>query len=247
MSLLSAFKYFRKPASCLLAMLAFGTSFAQNEESISKYLTDSLEVIAGRVEKQIIPSRYMEQTFVCKTDTLKGWEGIDVSLYNYKVHGADIIAKVYLADADSRKIASWIITTCITLTNELSKTDTDRLIHDIKFASGGQFPVLGMVYEDMYGTGPKCYYFKDGVTVYLTNPNPDNVWAINDQNIERTGKFARIISTTREEYINMFGDANLEGKEWLKVVKDEYKKALSSDRNNLMIAWANGKLNKLNK
>lgn len=246
MPIFSALKYFRKAATCLLSMLAFVTSFAQNEASISKYMTDSLDVIAGRVEKQIIPTRYMEQTFVNNTDTLKGWEGVNVSLYQYKVKGTEIIAKVYLADADSRKIASWIITTCCILTNELNKADTDKLIHDIKFASGGQFPVLGMVYEDMYGTGPKCYYFKDGVTVYLTNPNPDNVWAINDSNIERTGKFARIISTTREEYMNMFGPANLEGKEWLKVVKEEYKKALSSDRNNLMIAWANGKLHKLN-
>jgi len=232
----------KKFTTMLLTFLIFGNAYSQTEATISKYLTDSLEIIAGRVEKQIIPARYMEQTFISKTDTLNGWEGVDVSLYQYKVHGTGIIAKVYLADADSKKIASWIITTCVTLTNKLSKINTDKLIHDIKFASGGQFPVQGMVYEDMYGTGQKCYYFKDGVTVYLTNPDPDNIYAINDANIERTGKYARIISTSREEYIKMFGPTNLEGKEWLKVVKEEYKKALSSDRNNLMIAWANGKL-----
>jgi len=210
------------------------------EAEISKYMTDSLEIIAGRVEKQVIPSRYMEQTFICKTDTLKGWEGIEVSLYNYKVHGTDIIAKVYLADAGSKKIASWIITTCVSLTGKLSKTNSDKLIKDIRFASGGQFPVLGMVYEDMYGTGQKCYLFKDGVTVYLADVNIKELSEINDSTIIRVGKYARIISTTREEYISMFGESDLEGLKWLKVVKDEYKKALFSDRNNLMLAKAKG-------
>ena len=59
---------------------------------------------------------------------------------------------------------------------------------------------------------------------------------ISDSTIVRVGKYARIISTTREEYINTFGAADLEGKKWLEVVKNEYKKALLSNRNNLMIA-----------
>lgn len=225
-----------------LAMFFFITSYSQTEAILSKYMKDSLDIIANRVEKKIIPSRYMEQTFISKTDTLSGWENIDVSLYQYKVSGTDIIAKVYLADADSKKIASWIISTCVILTNKLSKTNTDRLIKDINTASGGQFPVKGMVYEDMDGTGQKVYYFKDGVTVFLQDKSIDNLWVINDSNIIRVGKYARIISTTREQYILMFGDSNLAGMEWLKVVTEEYKKALSSDRNNLIIAWANGKL-----
>ncbi|MDD2358775.1 MAG: hypothetical protein PHX13_12770, partial [Thiovulaceae bacterium] len=144
----------------VVAILYFGSMYSQTvgsrpnmEADIAKYMTDSLEVIAARIEQQVIPARYMEQTFICKTDTLNGWKGIEVSLYNYKVHGTDIIAKVYLADADSKKMASWIITTCVSLTGKLSKTNSDKLIKDIRFASGGQFPVLGMVYEDMYGTG----------------------------------------------------------------------------------------------
>lgn len=220
-----------------LILLIVTTSFGQISFK-SKYLADSLEVIAARVEKQVIPTRYMEQSFICKTDTLSGWEGIEVSLYSYKVHGTDTIAKVYLADADSRKIASWIITTCVSITGKLSMTNSDKLIRDIRFASGGQFPVLGMVYEDMYGTGQKCYLFKDGVTVYLADANIKELSEINDSTIIRVGKYARIISTTREEYVNMFGGTDLEGKKWLKVVREEYKKALLSDQNSLMIAKA---------
>ncbi|MEA5007028.1 MAG: cellulase [Rikenellaceae bacterium] len=231
----------------IFAVFSFGNIHAQRvadkpdtDALLSKYMADSLEVIAGRVEKQIIPTRYMEQELIGKTDTLKGWEGIEVSLYYYKVHGTDIIAKVYLADADSRKIASWIISTCIIVTGKLDKSDSDKLIKDIRFASGGQFPVLGMVYEDMYGTGQKCYLFKDGVTVYLADGNIRELSEINDSTIVRVGKYARIISTNREEYINAFGAADLEGKKWLEVVKNEYKKALLSNRNNLMIAKMSG-------
>ncbi len=235
-------KIAKKTILTLITMFFFLTSYSQSEAILSKYMKDSLDLIANRVEKKIIPSRYMEGTLISKTDTLSGWENVEVSLYKYKVHGTDIVASVYLADADSRKIASWIISTCVILTGELNKTNTDRLIKDINTASGGQFPVKGMVYEDMDGTGQKVYYFKDGVTVFLKEKNPDDISLVNDNNIERVGKYARIISTTREEYIRMFGESNLAGMEWLKVVKEEYKKALSSDRNNLIIAWANGKL-----
>ncbi|WP_064198429.1 MULTISPECIES: hypothetical protein [Emticicia] len=217
-------------------------TFSQVDLKLSNFLTDSLTIITNRVQKRIIPTRYMEGTLIQKTDTLKGWEGIEVSLYSYKVTGTNIIAKVYLADADSKRIATWVISTCVTITGNLLKANTDKLIKSIRDASGGQFPVLGMVYEDMDGKGQKNYIFKDGVTVFLKNKTSDNLALINDVNIKSVGKYARIISTTREEYIKKFGNSDLSSKNWLKVVRDEYKKALKSDYNNLMIAWGNGRL-----
>ena len=85
--------------------------------------------------------------------------------------------------------------------------------------------------------------FKDGVTVFLLQNTSDNLFLITNNNIRRTGKYARIISTTREEYNVLFPDRNTEGKEWLNVVREEYKAALISDTNHLMIAWAKGKIN----
>jgi len=55
----------------VFAVLSFLTSYAQSEAILSKYMKDSLDIIANRVEKKIIPSRYMEQTLISKTDTLK--------------------------------------------------------------------------------------------------------------------------------------------------------------------------------
>ena len=208
----------------------------------SKYLIDSLEVIQKRVEKSIMPTRYMAQKFISETDTISGWENVNVSLYQYSVDSGKIIGHVYMANADSKKLAAWIITTCFTLTKKLDKNNTDFLIKSIRNASGGQFPVKGIVYENMDGKGYYPYVFKDGVTVFLLENTSDNLSLITNMNIRRTGKYARIISTTREEYNALFPEKNTEGMEWLNVVREEYKSALMSDTNNLMIAWAKGKI-----
>lgn len=219
--------------------------FSQESETLNRYLKDSLDVISKRAEKRIIRARYMEQHLVRSTDTLKGWEGVNVSLYKYSVKDpvkGTLTAEVYMLNPDSKKLASWIISTCVAVTNKLDKKNTDLIINAIRSASGGQFPVAGIVYEDMDGKGFKPYYFKDGVTVFLKNSNVTDISEINDANIKSTGKFARIISTTRVQYKNKYGTSQLDGLNWLKLVAQEYKKAMNSNVNTLFIAWAEGQL-----
>ena len=143
----------------LLCILGNTLCLGQGNAMRSKYLSDSLEVIQNRVEKSIIPTRYMAQKLVSETDTISGWENVTVSLYQYSVDKGKITGDVYMANADSRKLAAWIITTCYTLTNKLDKKNTDFLIKSIRNASGGQFPVKGIVYEDMDGKGYYPYVF----------------------------------------------------------------------------------------
>lgn len=152
------------------------------------------------------------------------------------------VGKVYMANADSKKLATWIITTCLIVTNKLEKQNTDFLINSIKKASEGQFPVKGIVYENMDGKGYFPYKFKDGVTVFLRQNSDSDFSLINDGNIRSTGKYARIISTTRENYNSLFKEKKTEGLKWLEVVRKEYQLALKSDVNQLMVAWAKGKL-----
>src|SRR5690606_32666288 len=118
---------------------------------------------------------------------------------------------------------AWIITTCVVLTGTLEKSTTDILIKAIRKASGGQFPVKGIVFENMDGKGYKPYLFKDGVTVFLKQPNSVEISQITDENIKSTGKYARITSTTRQQYNKMFPNIKTEGKKWLGVVREEYK------------------------
>lgn len=228
--------------SVLIYVSANTIGFGQSNSLQSKFLIDSLETIQKRVEKSIISSRYMAQKQILETDTINGWENIKVSLYEYSVDNGKKVGKVYMANADAKKLATWIITTCVTLTNKLDKKNTDYLIKSIRNASGGQFPVKGIVYENMDGKGYYPYVFKDGVTVSLKQTTTDDLSLITNDNIKKTGKYARIISTTREEFNNKFPSKNTIGIEWLNVVREEYKLALQSDTNNLLIAWAKGKI-----
>ncbi|MBO9730263.1 MAG: hypothetical protein J7623_16605 [Chitinophaga sp.] len=220
-------------------------AYSQDSVVLNSYLKDSLDIISRRVEKQIIKTRYMEQELVSTTDTLTGWEGVTVALYKYvvkdKVKGP-LTAYVYMLNADAKRLASWIISTCVLTTGKLEKKHTDFIIAAVRSASGGQFPVLGIVYEDMDGTGFKPYFFKDGVTVFLKKNDVIDISQINEGNMKGAGKFARVISTTREEYTAKYPATHPEGANWLAVVSAAYKEAMNSNINTLFVAWANGKL-----
>ena len=226
----------------LICFLSITVCRGQSNNSQNTYLIDSLEIIQKRVEKEILPTRYMAQKLVAETDTIRGWENVNVNLYEYSVGNGSITGRVYMANADAEKLAKWIITTSYSITKKLDKKNTDFLINSIRNASGGQFPVKGIVYEDMDGNGYYPYIFKDGVTVFLKEKTENDLSLISDNNIQRTGKYARIISTTREEYNARFPNKNTAGMEWLTVVREEYISALASDTNNLMIAWAADKI-----
>ena len=207
------------------------------QTGLAKYMQDSLGLIEARIKKQIIPARYMEGKLIETLNNVPNWVGTPVSVYEYSVDNGKLKTQVYLANADAKRMAAWVISTCVMLTNNLQKKHTDLLIKAIRSASGGQFPVKGIVYEDMDGKGFKPYSFLDGVTVFLKTPND-----ISLGNVERTGKYARIISTTREEYNKIFPNVKTDGLAWLGVVRTEYQKALKADTNNLMLAWAKGRL-----
>lgn len=228
-----------------LSFLTISCNSQTKDASLQRnYLKDSLSVIQKRIAKRIIPTRYMEGKLISTTDTLKGWKGIKVSLYQYSVDNGKLTARIYMANADAKKLAEWVITTCVNLTDNLSKENTDFLIKSMMTASGGQFAVKGYVYENMDGKGYYPYVFRDGLTVYLTKNTKDktDLSLITYKNIKGTGQYARIISTTRQQYNALFPKTDTKGQNWLKVIRKEYKAALSSNKNNLMIAWAKGKL-----
>ena len=213
----------------------FNTSLAQTNSSKEKYLKDSLATITKRVEKSIIKGRYMEGKLISTTETLKNWEGVKVKLYEYKESPKSPLARVYLAEANANKIASWIITSCVEATGKLDYVKTSLLIHKINEASNGQFPVLGVVVENNYP-----YIFKDGVTISLYKKvknflDPD---LIKEENIKETKSFGRIISTTRKQFNILFPNIDTSGHKWRDIVREEYKKALNSNSNNLILAWA---------
>ena len=208
----------------------------------------------------------MTQKLLSEHTDIPGWEGYPVKLYEYYT-GKDIkkgVAKrglVYLLNPSAEQLATWIATTCWEVKQSTDTTYLYKLAEFIKRQSGAQFPVQGVVYEDMYTKNfYEPYIFKDGVTVYVADSTkmPTDKHCTDEQlefylhmtNADlkpNTGRYARICSTNRTQYyINGgktdVGDDEHRNQSWLNVVRQLYQLAWLSDRNELMIAWAKEQL-----
>lgn len=241
------------------------TVFCQRKKLPRRYLRDSLPAITEKA-KVVLSHAYMVQKLVSVTDTIPGWEGYPVSLYEYQT-GNDLYTgkpktgKVYLLNPSPEKLARWVATACWEVKHSISSLYTDSLLKWIDGQSNAQFPVKGVVYEDQYTRYfQEPYVFKDGVTVYIKD---STMWPkdktctpeqldfylriTNDDLKPQTGQYARISSTTREDYkkcggTEEVGDKSDRKQKWLEVVRDFYKKAWKSDRNELIIMWAKNHL-----
>ena len=229
------------------------------------YVKDSLPLLIER-SKDLLDHAYMAQKLLLVSDTIPGWQGFPVSLYEYQT-GVDIYTgkpktgKVFLLNPGPEKLAMWIATTCWEVKNSVDFQYVDALFKWIRGQSGAQFPVKGVVYEDQYTKGfQEPYIFKDGVTVYIKDTTyfpadktctPEQLdfylRITNDDLKPQTGQYGRIASTRREDYKSAggseeVGDVNDKKQKWLDVVRDLYKKAWNSDRNELIIMWAKNHL-----
>lgn len=242
------------------------TVFAQQVHLPESYVKDSFPELVQQCKEVLDSDTYMAQKLLSVTDTLPGWEGFPVKLYEYKT-APDLhthqpkVAKVYLLDPSPEKLAMWIATTCWIVKKSLDYQYTHKMLAWIKNQSGAQFPVKGVVYEDQYTpTDFYPYIFKDGVTVYVKDSiqfpkdetcTPEQInYYLHLTNAElkpQTGQYARIASTTREDYKANGGKADVGSKddrkiEWLNVVRQLYQQAWRSDTNQLLIDWAKSHL-----
>lgn len=215
----------------LLTMIYPFDCFAQTSDIPASYLRDSQPSLVAKI-KGLLDRAYMAQKLLATTDTLPGWEGYPVKLYQYET-GNDLytgkpkVAKVYLLNPSPEKLAMWIIIASWEVKRSVDYKYTDKIFQWIKNQSGAQFPVEGIVYEDQYTRDfQEPYLFKDGVTVYLQDSNnwprdktctPRQIELylhISNNDLKpQSGRYGRIASTTREDYKNCggtedVGDAN---------------------------------------
>ncbi|WP_162944914.1 hypothetical protein [Flavisolibacter nicotianae] len=116
-------KYF-KLAMILFSINGFGFHvFGQNStpgnDALQRLFRDSLPTLVKRIENRIMSSRYMEKIVLQETDTLEGWKGYMVKLYEYKFNAKVPSAKVYMLNANSQQVAKWIISACYRVTGRL--------------------------------------------------------------------------------------------------------------------------------
>ena len=248
--------------SAMLLCLAFAAG-AKNGKMPRSLMKDSLPAMTERCEK-VLKAAYMEGTLLEVNKKLEGWEGYPVRLYEYYT-GYDSTAcgpkkgKVYLLNPSPEKLAKWIMTAVWEVKGNLDFQYTEKLRKQILYQSGAQFPVSGVVYEAMYKKGDYYpYLFKNGVSVWLLdaslkNPHPDEKLLDFYLNMKysdlkpNVGTYARICSTTPDQYLAAGGTEDIgSGKNikqhWLDVVRELYKKAWKSDRNELMVIWCKANL-----
>ncbi len=234
------------------------------EKDLAKYMRDSLEAVAARCAESK-KAAYMAGKLLGVNDSIPGWEGYPVELWEYYT-GVDIKAGVkkrglvYMLNPDAEKMAKWIINAVYDVRGEVRYDDIEKVRKFITWQSGTQFPVSGVVYEDMYVAGDYYpYLFKDGVTVYVADearwksetahPTDEQLEfylrMTNNDLKDYTGRYARICSTNREMYYKAggkdevgFSDDGKRSVSWLDTVKRLYKEAWNSERNFLIYAWA---------
>jgi len=248
----------------LMTAISF-TVKAQITPIPDRWMKDSMPVLIEKA-KTVLSHAYMVQKLLATTDTIPGWEGFPVKLYEYQT-GIDLYTgkpktgKVYLLNPSPEKLAMWVATACWEVKNSVDTVYTYGLLKWIDNQSNAQFPVKGVVYEDQYTKDfQEPYVFKDGVTVYIKD---STMWpkdktctpaqlefylrVTNDDLKPQTGQYARIASTTREDYkacegIEDVGSKDDRKQKWLQVVRELYKKAWNSHRNELLVMWAKNHL-----
>ena len=235
--------------------------------AVQTYYRDSLVSLTARCAK-VLEAAYMAENLLEERTDLPGWEGYPVQLWEYHT-GEDIYLHapkrglVYLLNPSPEQLAKWVVNAVFDATGELDPAKIEQLCSFIQWQSGAQFPVSGVVYEDMYTAGfYEPYVFKDGVTVYVADStwltrdkHPDDAMLqyyltlTNDQLKPNTGRFARISSTTREMYYAAGGKADVghsddgqRSQAWLAEVGRLYREAWNNDKNFLIYAWAKANL-----
>lgn len=249
-------------ASLWLAVLTCFVSAALPAQSLSSPPPQpDREAVVQRLAERLAPrlarARYMEKD--PQPVIVPGWEGFPTVKCTYSVRdhstGAVKTASVILLNPDARRLARWIVTACSEAKGSTDEALTRKLADHILSQSGAQFPIRGIVYEDILPANGlyEVYCFMDGVTVKIngvdhraeTQPSPEQIQkalSAVEADVMWVGKYARIQSTTREQYRKGGGKEDVEGTAWLNVNRRLYQEAWKSDRNELMIAWAKARL-----
>lgn len=242
-------------AACflLVGLSALGQTTTTVESEVAR--------LAEKFGSRMVNARYMERGD-CTETTWPGWEGYPTKLCSYEVTDRDGTrkpAKVVLLNPSPEQVARWVVTAVRETTGTISPEDNDRLYHHVICQSGGQFPVAGIVYEDMTGSGVhKIYCFRNGVTVHIEGvppaggevPTPEQLDLALTGTITCVRRYARIQSTSPGEYSAYGGTVDV-GTDttptlaWPEVIRKSYQDAWTSDSYELMTALAKHKLGEL--
>ena len=215
--------------------------------------TADVEAFAEKIERQLRSARYMEGT--CTPIAIAGWEGFNTARCSYTVKDAKTgevkTGLVVLLNPSARTLSAWILNACETIRPTENRSACSRRLYlRVLEQSGGQFPVAGVVYEDVLPRDgiQEAYGFASGVTAILKGVQHRRTKAFSSAELEAAlsaapiqtaseSGFARIVGVTRKEYLKLNPAADVRGLNWLSIVREEHKKAINGERNGLLEAW----------
>lgn len=159
------------------------------------------------------------------------WEKDSLVEYSYSIPDKidnTLTAKVIMYNADIHRLANWIYFSLLDTKKKMDNTNIDKIISHIRSVSGFQFPIRGIVYEDLSNSKGRysktnnsfdgvqeTYFFFDGISVshkkikvstYNSSGIPQRV---NDENvivdmkeadIDSVFVYGRICNTQRQDY-----------------------------------------------
>jgi len=220
--------------------------------------TDLVQKLVSKYGNRLAHAHYMEKN--CQPVTWPGWEGYPTELCRYSVtdraSSTTKSADVVMLNASPEKVANWVVTACFDAGTTNPEADCEKLFKNIIGQSGGQFPIAGVVYEDMEGDGWfDAFCFRNGVTCRVEGIDHRTTHPLSAAEIEaslrgkitRVYTYARIASTTPDQYVanggdKAAGDNNHRTEAWPRIVGELYRKAWNSDDNELIDAWAKANL-----
>lgn len=197
-------------------------------------------------------SRYMEKN--CRNvNVWNEWKNLPMKYCHYLSDGQ--MAEILMLNAGPRRISLWLQEACASFAKDLSSC-MEKAFRQILEQSGGQFPVAGVVIEDMDGNNRgNAYAFRNGVTVQISSfgtgtesiLNPAQIAKSFTDDVIKTYTYARPISTTREQLtkyaakvglsIPDLGSSAERRNNFNLLVGDLYRQAWKSRKNHLIRSW----------
>ena len=225
-----------------------------------------------KYSKGIVTGRYMEDDINghCADTSFAKWEDFPLKRCTYNQSDKNApsgkTATVIMLNPEKELLAKWLVASCVIVNGNTGIRDcTVKLAIAIIEASGSQFPVAGIVLEDMNGDKVReAFTFRDGVTVKLQGGlevgtkqmfgETENNVALNPNTVVlATASLkgpARIQSTVRQMYKDYMGSnaKDVTGIKWLDEVRalyqdawkrghnDELPESVEKYRNDLLVA-----------
>jgi hypothetical protein len=197
---------------------------------------------------RLTKSRYMEGR--CRKTTHPGWEGFPLRRCRYSVPDATghKTTTVIMLNPSAKNLYRWIRSAC----DGRGDGCEDELTERILYQSSAQFPVAGIVLEDIRPTDKhfEMYCFRDGVRVEVEGfetqstdrPTEAHYQACLSGKLIAPTSFARIAGTTPRQYRaaggeEPVGENGAPTATWLDVTRRLYQQAWRSRDNPLLDAW----------